>query len=42
MSRVTKTTAYTGAVLALALTLTGCNGGGQTRRSASGSPGGSR
>ena len=28
MSRVTKTTAYTGAVLALALTLTGCNGGG--------------
>lgn len=29
MSRVTKTTAYTGAVLALALTLTGCNGGGQ-------------
>lgn len=29
MSRVIKTTAYTGAVLALALTLTGCNGGGQ-------------
>lgn len=29
MSRVTKTTACTGAVLALALTLTGCNGGGQ-------------
>lgn len=28
MSRVIKTTAYTGAVLALALTLTGCNGGG--------------
>ena len=28
MRRVTKTTAYTGAVLALALTLTGCNGGG--------------
>lgn len=26
MSRVTKTTACTGAVLALALTLTGCNG----------------
>ena len=29
MSRVTKTTACTGAALALALTLTGCNGGGQ-------------
>lgn len=28
MSRLTKTTAYTGAVLALALTLTGCDGGG--------------
>lgn len=28
MRRVTKTTAYTGAVLALALTLTGCNGSG--------------